>query len=71
MPIFEFTCEDCGETFEELVRSAGNTGEVTCPACQGKRVTKLISLFASKAPGSKATANWGGAPARSCNTSSL
>ena len=71
MPIFEFTCEDCGETFEELLRNASKTEEVVCPTCQSQRVTKLISRFASKAPGSKATSNWGGAPARSCNTGSL
>lgn len=71
MPIYEFTCEDCGETFEELVFSASKTDEVVCPACQSKRVAKLISLFASKAPGSKSTSNWGGAPARTCNTGSL
>lgn len=71
MPIFEFTCKDCGETFEELVFSASKADEVICPNCQSRRVTKLISRFASKTPGSKATSNWGGAPARSCSTGSL
>lgn len=71
MPIFEFTCEDCGITFEELVFSASKADEVICPNCMSRRVTKLISRFASKASGSKATSNWGGAPARSCSTGSL
>jgi len=52
MPIFEFECKKCGHAFEELVRSYGDNG-VSCPKCRGKRVTKLVSTFATRFAGAK------------------
>lgn len=68
MPIYEFTCQDCGKEFEELLRSASAFDEVECPSCSSPEVSRKISLFAAKATSSKA---WGGAPAASCSTGSL
>jgi putative FmdB family regulatory protein len=51
MPIFEFLCETCGESFEELVRSATTNQDLCCPACQSEKVHKKISLFASRKAG--------------------
>lgn len=51
MPLFEFTCTDCGQNFEELVRSASNVEGVTCPICNGTEVKKKVSTFASKLSG--------------------
>ncbi len=42
MPIFEYRCGACGETFEELVRGSSET--VTCPVCASSQVTKLLSV---------------------------
>ncbi len=70
MPIYEFICEECGEEFEELVRSAESHQDVLCPACFGQQVIKRISAFASPAAGGKATSYWGSS-ASSCNTGSL
>jgi putative FmdB family regulatory protein len=47
MPIFEFVCTECGEPFEELVRSALFVDGVICPACQSTNVSKKISNFAA------------------------
>lgn len=47
MPLYEFTCEECGATFEELVAAALDTLGVTCPACGSEEVEKLVSRFAS------------------------
>ncbi len=41
MPLYDFKCLDCGEQFEALVLKT----EPSCPACQGKRLEQLISLF--------------------------
>jgi putative FmdB family regulatory protein len=71
MPIFEFICESCGESFEELVRSSNDTTGVICPQCSGSQVKKKISLFAAQAPGGRATSYWGNASASSCNSGSL
>ena len=47
MPLYEFTCTRCGETFEELVAAAGEGSGVACPACGSKDVEKLVSTFAA------------------------
>jgi putative FmdB family regulatory protein len=39
MPIFDFRCEDCSQTFELLVR-----GDVpVCPHCGSQRLVKMLS----------------------------
>lgn len=47
MPIFEFKCRACGESFEELVGVTADNGEVVCPHCGSANVQKKISGFAS------------------------
>ena len=44
MPLYEYTCDSCGEQFEEL-RSLSDEDEVPCPNCE-KPARKLISGFA-------------------------
>jgi putative FmdB family regulatory protein len=44
MPIFEYQCEQCEHTFEQLVR---NNETVECPECQATTVTKLLSAAAA------------------------
>ena len=50
MPLYEYVCEECEETFE-VIRSASATDEVTCPEC-GSPAKKLVSLFSKGASGS-------------------
>jgi len=57
MPIFEFICEACGESFEELVRGADSTNQVTCPRCGAGEVKKKISSFASRIAGGNSTSS--------------
>jgi putative FmdB family regulatory protein len=41
MPLYEYECHQCEHTFEALVFS----GEaVECPACNGKKVERLLSV---------------------------
>ncbi len=51
MPLYEFTCEDCGATFEELVSAALDALGLTCPECGSEKVEKLVSRFASGGSG--------------------
>jgi len=51
MPIFEFECKNCYESFEELVLSSNSIFEVKCPDCGSLQVRKKISSFASKISG--------------------
>jgi len=50
MPIYEYACEDCENTFETLVLNSAE--KVTCPGCHGSHLHKLISVHAVGRPGS-------------------
>ena len=43
MPVYEFSCDQCGATFEELVAPGGSS---SCPACGNERVTRVFSPIA-------------------------
>jgi putative FmdB family regulatory protein len=49
MPIFEYTCQDCGSKFEKLVRR--DADEISCPSCGAGRVAKELSVFSARANG--------------------
>lgn len=44
MPLYDFQCENCGETFEALLGPKDDYPP--CPRCKGLEVIKLPSLFA-------------------------
>jgi putative FmdB family regulatory protein len=69
MPIFEFTCEDCGTAFEKLVRRSSENG-VACPSCGEHHVKQEMSTFAARATGSQPdfSGQMGGCPAGMCQT---
>ncbi len=52
MPLYEFDCADCHESFEELVRASQAATDITCPNCGSRKVKKKLSTFASKAASS-------------------
>ncbi|MDH4062488.1 MAG: zinc ribbon domain-containing protein [Aquincola sp.] len=43
MPIFEYSCQQCGHAFEALVRS---TTVPECPSCHSLRLDKKLSVVA-------------------------
>lgn len=51
MPIYEYTCQDCGAHFEKLVRSMASTAEVQCPECGGTHTKKGWSVFGTGSQG--------------------
>ena len=42
MPIYEYECETCDNTFEKLV-FLGDEESFDCPKCGGKKVRRLMS----------------------------
>ena len=59
MPLYEYYCPDCRDTFE-LLRAASRADETAaCPSCQQASTQRILSLFASsvKSGGSEAGAN--------------
>jgi putative FmdB family regulatory protein len=49
MPIYEYLCGDCGNPFEEVVRSFDAT--VSCPHCAGGQIERQLSVFSSQSAG--------------------
>jgi putative FmdB family regulatory protein len=46
MPIYEYYCEDCENSFEALVRP-GRPEDAACPHCHGGHLSREMSVFAS------------------------
>ncbi len=42
MPIYEYSCDECGHDFEVLVRNHDERPQ--CPACGRKKLTRRLSL---------------------------
>jgi putative FmdB family regulatory protein len=46
MPIFEYSCPDCGYIFEKLVLTREEK-RLECPKCGSKEVERIFSSFAT------------------------
>jgi len=62
MPIFEYSCRECGDGFELLVRS---DTVLQCPRCHSSKLDKQLSVFATAAAADDAPAFASG-PCGSC-----
>jgi putative FmdB family regulatory protein len=47
MPIFEYRCTDCGNSFDILHKGAENQDLIQCPECSSKNAVKKFSTFAA------------------------
>jgi len=45
MPLYEYSCEKCGEKFEQFVSLMDSETKVRCPRCGAEDVQKLFSTF--------------------------
>jgi putative FmdB family regulatory protein len=59
MPIYEYHCPDCEETFEAFVRKSRETEELRCPECGSAAIERLISSFATSIPARARSASCG------------
>lgn len=64
MPLYEYHCLACGETFEALV-SLNNPRPVRCPNCGSEDVKKGFSTFGVR--GGSAPSSWSSSSS-SCST---
>lgn len=65
MPLYEYSCETCGAKVELLIR--GDEKPV-CPHCQGRRLTKLLSVVAGHVSGGGGMPEPGGCGRPQCGT---
>jgi putative FmdB family regulatory protein len=54
MPLYEYRCDACGRTFEELRPSSHADAAIECPSCESLRPARTLSRFASGAGASGA-----------------
>ena len=47
MPIYEYRCNKCGETYEELRSMQAADRDLKCPRCEAEDVERLVSIFAA------------------------
>ena len=47
MPIYEYRCKSCGQSYSELVRMGTKPEEVRCPQCDEYQSERLFSAFAT------------------------
>ena len=57
MPIYEYVCPTCGQSFEKLVRGGRKAKEtaVTCPTCGQDSYRKEVTLVAVAGSSSSAS----------------
>ena len=44
MPVYEFTCQSCGQRFEKLFRTMNGKPSAECPKCGSKQTQRALSL---------------------------
>ena len=55
MPLYEYTCADCGTTFEMLRPMSKANAPAPCVQCTSAATSRAISLFAAISKGSDGT----------------
>jgi putative FmdB family regulatory protein len=48
MPLYEYSCQQCGEQSELLVKASG---EANCPKCGSAKMRRLLSIVAAPSRG--------------------
>ena len=56
MPIYEYHCAACDSSFETLVQP-GHHDETQCPSCNSVKISREMSVFASRGGNSEAKPN--------------
>ncbi len=47
MPVYEYKCGTCGETFDVVASFAEREARAVCPACGGRDVEQCFGTFTS------------------------
>ncbi|MFC2013811.1 zinc ribbon domain-containing protein [Chloroflexota bacterium] len=55
MPIYEYECTKCGESFNLIRRLSDNDNEIKCPKCNLSAAKRVLSTFATKSSDSICT----------------
>ena len=71
MPIYEYSCPECGEHFDARRAMKDADAPIACPACGADHAKRGLSLFYAASSGSGALKGaGGGGSCASCSSSS-
>ncbi|MCB2210014.1 zinc ribbon domain-containing protein [bacterium] len=59
MPIYEYTCQDCGGSFETIRAMKDADAELACTHCQSHHVRRNLFLFNAASGGKSITSSGG------------
>lgn len=48
MPLYEYVCYKCGNSFESLRRMTDDDKELRCPACGSEKIERVLSTFSRR-----------------------
>jgi putative FmdB family regulatory protein len=58
MPLFEYVCLECGAEFEKLIMKNTEADDISCPACNSRKLEEKFSSFsAASSNGSSSLSN--------------
>lgn len=60
MPLYEYRCAQCSQTFELLRGMENADRDVVCPKCASEEVERLLSTFSGRSGGGGCGAGGGG-----------
>jgi putative FmdB family regulatory protein len=69
MPIYEFKCRKCGQTFEVLFWNSDQKTAAACPGCKSTQTRRLMSAFSGKVGNTSSGGSCGSCNATSCGPS--
>jgi putative FmdB family regulatory protein len=46
VPLYQYTCQKCNATFDQLVRTADRDSKIKCPECGSTKTARALSLIA-------------------------
>ncbi|OGG95154.1 MAG: hypothetical protein A2527_08255 [Candidatus Lambdaproteobacteria bacterium RIFOXYD2_FULL_50_16] len=46
MPLFDYHCDQCGQTFTELRKGEQKDQPIDCPSCGSTQTQRLVTSFA-------------------------
>jgi putative FmdB family regulatory protein len=59
MPLYEYLCYKCGNSFEKLRRIADDDRELRCPACGSEKIERVLSSFSSRGCSGSSSGDFG------------
>jgi putative FmdB family regulatory protein len=59
MPLYEYVCYSCGNSFEMLRRMSDDDHELRCPECGSDKIERALSAFSTGRCGRPASGGFG------------